>query len=126
MGLSFSFSLFPFYLVYLVDFHLVFVINVLVGIFELLFLNYLFIYLLICQLPCVSVDVYGLSLVAVSGGYSSSECPGLSLRWFPCGARAPEHAGSEVVVYGLSCSVACEIFLNQGLNPCPLHWQENS
>ena len=26
-----------------------------------------------------------------------------------------------VVVYGLSCSVACRIFPNQGLNPCPLH-----
>ena len=23
----------------------------------------------------------------------------------------------------LSCSAACEILLDQGLNPCPLHWQ---
>lgn len=55
----------PFYLVYLVGFHLVFVINVLVGIFELTFKH--FIYLLRYQLPCVFVDAYGLSLVAVRG-----------------------------------------------------------
>ena len=27
---------------------------------------------------------------------------------------------------GLSCSVACGIFPDQGLNPCPLHWQVDS
>ena len=30
---------------------------------------------------------------------------------------------SLVVEQGLSCSAACEIFLDQGLNPCLLHWQ---
>ena len=30
---------------------------------------------------------------------------------------------SVVGVQGPSCSVACRIFLDQGLNPCPLHWQ---
>ena len=34
--------------------------------------------------------------------------------------------GSVVVVHGLSCSVACGIFLEQGLNPCPLNWQVDS
>ena len=33
------------------------------------------------------------------------------------------HRASAVVVHGLSCSVACGIFLNQGLNPWLLHWQ---
>ena len=33
---------------------------------------------------------------------------------------------SVVVVHGLSCPVTCGIFLDQGLNPCPLHWQANS
>ena len=28
--------------------------------------------------------------------------------------------------HGHCCSVACGIFLDQGLNPCPLHWQVNS
>ena len=30
---------------------------------------------------------------------------------------------SVVVAHRLSCSVACGIFPNQGLNPCPLHRQ---
>ena len=34
--------------------------------------------------------------------------------------------GSVVVVYGLSCPVACGIFADQGSNPCPLHWQADS
>ena len=34
--------------------------------------------------------------------------------------------GSVVVVHGLSCSLACEIFLDQGSNPCVLHWQADS
>ena len=27
------------------------------------------------------------------------------------------------MVHGLSCSMICGIFLDQGSNPCPLHWQ---
>ena len=34
--------------------------------------------------------------------------------------------GSVVVVYGLCCSAACGISLDQGSNPCLLHWQANS
>ena len=33
---------------------------------------------------------------------------------------------SGVVVHELSCSVAHGIFLDQGLSPCLLHWQEDS
>ena len=40
-----------------------------------------------------------------------------------CGLQS---TGSVVVAHGLSCSVACGIFLDQGLNPCPLHWQADS
>ena len=36
------------------------------------------------------------------------------------------HMGPAVVVNGLSCSEACGIFPDQGLNPCPLHWQGHS
>ena len=36
------------------------------------------------------------------------------------------HVGSVVVAHGLSCSVACGIFPDQGSNPCPLHWQADS
>ena len=35
-------------------------------------------------------------------------------------------ASSVVVAHGPSCSVACGIFPDQGLNPCPLHWQADS
>ena len=31
-----------------------------------------------------------------------------------------------VVVHGLSCPKACEIFPDQGSNPCSLHWQVDS
>ena len=31
-----------------------------------------------------------------------------------------------VAKHGLSCLAACGIFLDQVLNPCPLHWQANS
>ena len=34
--------------------------------------------------------------------------------------------GSVLLVLGLTCSVACGIFPDQGWNPCPLHWQEDS
>ena len=33
---------------------------------------------------------------------------------------------SLVAEHGLSCSTACGIFPDQGLNPCPLHWQVDS
>ena len=35
-------------------------------------------------------------------------------------------AGSVAVAHGPSCSAACGIFLDQGSNPCPLHWQADS
>ena len=30
------------------------------------------------------------------------------------------------MAHGLGCSTACGIFPDQGSNPCPLHWQEDS
>ena len=42
-----------------------------------------------------------------------------------CGSRALE-CSSVVVAHGLSCSVTCEIFPDQGSNLCPLHWQADS
>ena len=68
-----------------------------------------------------------------------SQCTGFSLRG-PLGAEhrlwgpspsvvaAPRlwSTGSVAVVHGLSCSPACEIFPDEGSNPCPLHWQGDS
>ena len=93
------------------------------------FLNiYLFIYLFIYFWLCwVFVSVRGLSLVAASRGHSSSRCAGLSLsRPLLLRSTGSRRAGSVVVAHGTSCSAACGIFPDQGLNPCPLHWQADS
>ena len=69
----------------------------------------------------------GLSLVAASGGHSSSRCTGLSLSP-PLLLRSTgsRRAGSVAVAHGPSCSAAYGIFPDQGSNPCPLHWQADS
>ena len=58
---------------------------------------------------------------------------GCSLQIMGSGARGLQslrlsgsRTGSVVVAYGLSCSAACGIFLDQGSNPCLLHWQMDS
>ena len=84
----------------------------------------LFIYLWLCW---VFVSVRGLSLVAASGGYSSSQCAGLSLsRPLLLRSTDSRRAGSVVVAQEPSCSAACGIFPDQGSYPCPLHWQADS
>ena len=80
---------------------------------------YLFIYLWLCW---VFASVRVLSLVAASGGHSSSRCAGLSLSR----STGSRRAGSAIVAHGHSRSAACGIFPDQGSNPCPLHWQADS
>ena len=89
------------------------------------FIYYLFIiYVWLCW---VFVSVRGLSLVAASGGHSSSRCAGLSLsRPLLLQSTGSRRAGPVVVAHGPSCSAACGIFPDQGSNPCPLHWQTES
>ena len=71
--------------------------------------------------------VQGLSLVAASGGHSSSRCAGLSLsRPLPLRGTGSRRAGSVIVAHGPSCSAACGIFPDRGTNPCPLQWQADS
>ena len=87
-------------------------------------LKKIFFYLWLCW---VFVSVRGLSLVAASGGRSSSWCAGLSLsRPLPLQSTGSRRAGSAIVAHGPSRSVACGIFPDQGSNPCPLHWQADS
>ena len=84
----------------------------------------LFIYFWLCW---VFVSVHGLSLVAVSGGHSSSWCAGFSLsRPLLLRSRSSRRAGSVIVAHGPSCSAACGILPDQGSNPCPLHGQADS
>ena len=92
--------------------------------FFLILFIYLFIYLWLCW---VLVSVRGLSLIAASGGHSSSRCAGLSLSQ-PLLLRSTgsRRAGSAIVAHGPSRSVAYGIFPDQGSNPCPLHWQADS
>ena len=89
------------------------------------FIYYLFIiYFSLCW---VFVSVRGLSLVAASGGHSSSRCAGLSLlRPLLLLSTGSRRAGSVAVAHGPSRSAACGIFPDQGLNPCPLRWQADS
>ena len=69
----------------------------------------------------------GLSLVAVCGDHSSSQCAGLSLsRALLLRSTSSRRAGSVVVAHAPSCSAACGIFPDQGSNLCPLHWQADS
>ena len=66
-----------------------------------------------------------LSLVAASGGHSSSRCAGLSpSRPLLLRSTGSRRAGSVIVAHG--CSAACGIFPDQGSNPCPPHWQADS
>ena len=69
----------------------------------------------------------GLSLLAASGGHSSSRCAGLSLlRPLLLRSTGSRRAGSVTVAHGSSRSAACGIFPDQGSNPCPPHWQADS
>ena len=60
------------------------------------------------------------------GGFSCCRARALGTRASVVVAHRLQSAGSVVVAHGLSCSVACGIFLDQGSNPCPLHWQADS
>ena len=80
---------------------------------------FLFIYL---WLRWVLVSARGPSPAAASGGLSSSRCAGVSpsrpLLLRSTGSRC---SGSVAVAHGPSCSAACGIFPDQGLNPRSLH-----
>ena len=81
-----------------------------------------------CMQAFSSCSEWGLLFVAVHGLL-------IVVAFLCCGAQALGvwalvvvapglySTGSVVVAHGLSCSAACGIFLDQGLNPCPLHWQ---
>ena len=78
----------------------------------------------------VFVAACGFSLVVANKGYSTAEVHRLLLLQNisprTCKLQELWQAGSIVVAHGLSCSAACGIFMNQGLNPCLLHWQADS
>ena len=71
----------------------------------------------------VFVAACGLSLVAASGGYSLAVvCRLLIAVVFLVAERRLYSTDSKFAVHGHCYPVACRIFQEQGLNPCPLHW----
>ena len=91
-----------------------------------------FIYLLLfCGVPWVFA-LCGLSLAAGRESYSWLSCVGFLMQWllllWSTGFQGVwlQHMGSVVMAHGLSCSMACGIFPDQGSNPYPLHWQVDS
>ena len=102
-----------------------------------LFLIILFIYLCLCS---VSIAVRLFSSCGERGLLFSWQWAGFSLRWLllllstgsreqmgfsSCGSQAREHRLNSCG-NGLSCSAACGIFSDQGVNLCLLHWQADS
>ena len=85
----------------------------------------LFIY--ICVFTLLGLRCCGFSLVAASGGYSLVVVGGLLIA-VPSFVVEHRFQGvwASVAACGLSCPVACGILLDQGPNPCPLHWQADS
>ena len=59
-------------------------------------------------------------------GFSCSGAQALGIQASVVGARGPKSTGLVVVEHRLSCCMSCGIFSDQGLNPCPLHWQADS
>ena len=77
------------------------------------------------SLHWVFVAALRLSLVVASGDYSPVAMLGLLIS---VASLFVEHRlygvwASVVAALRLSCSMTCGIFLDQGWNPCPLHWR---
>ena len=112
----------------------------------ILFIYFSYLFLAVQDLRCHA----SFALAAESEGCSSqcyshcdaqtSHCAGFSCcgAWALCGLQqlwtvgsvdvtpGLQSTGSIVVVLRLSCFSACGIFLDQGSNPCLLHWQADS
>ena len=63
-----------------------------------------------------------------SGDMGASHCRAQALGHLGSMVTAPRlwHTGSAGAARGLSSSETCRIFLDQGSNPCFLHWQAGS
>ena len=80
-------------------------------------------------LAVLGLCCYAQALSSLSEWGLLSGCGVWASQWngfLCCRARALGVHASVVVARGLSCSAACGIFPDQGLNPCHLHWQADS
>ena len=83
----------------------------------------LILFLAVLSLHCCS----GFLWLWLSGGYCLVVMWGLLIGVISLVVEHRLHGtGLVVVAHGLSCSWACGIFLDQGSNPCLLHWQMDS
>ena len=92
----------------------------------LFYIMYLFIYVLFLAVLCLPCYM-DFSLLAVNGDSSPVAVHGLlHYHGFSCCKAQTLDTDSIVVVQRFRCSTACGIFLDQGSNPCLLHWQVDS
>ena len=90
-----------------------FQITIFLNFFKVFFI-YFFVYF---WMRWVFIAMHGLSLVVASRGYSSLQWGYFSLQWLLLlQSRDSRQDGSVVVVQELSCSSACGILPDQGLN----------
>ena len=98
-------------------------------------------YFIICNFiifGCTGSLLLCMDFSPVAASNSSLKCTGFSLRWFlllstgpwctgfsRCSTKAPVVVAQRLKKVG-SVVVACGIFLDQGSDPCPLHWQADS
>ena len=79
------------------------------------------------QYFCLKKPMHRRGWLATMPGVAESQTPLklLSSRSMGSVVLAPglQGTGSIAVTRGLSCSNTCGIFLDQGSNPCLLHWQ---
>ena len=115
-------------------------LNMIYNLKKNLFIYHLFLFVL------VFAATRGLSLVAVSWGYSlvvsgllsavaslvvehRLQVGRLQSLWHVGSAVAAhglQSTGSVALAHGLCCSMACGVLLHQGSNPCLLYWQVDS
>ena len=94
-----------------------------------IFLNFYFIYLF---LAAPSLCCFCTGFLWLHEAAATPRCGGFCCRAQALGAQAPVVAAhglqsvGSVAAHGLSCSAPCGIFLDQGLNLCPLHWRADS
>ena len=91
------------------------------------FINHFFKYLLIFVWGS-----FGSSLLCAGYLHREQGLPLVAARWHRTEVASlvaelrPDSTGSVAATHGLSYSTTCGIFLDQGWNPCPLHWQADS
>ena len=84
----------------------------------------------VCLLLCIYLFMAVLGLCCCSWAFTHcreqerlSSCDARASHCFSCGEQPWAAWASVVAAHGFSCPVSHGIFPDQGLNPCPLHWQ---